>query len=347
MQNFTMRLSRLLCVVPGLLSLSLFDAQPWVKSAALPLSSHPAVVADSEPLVAEALLLPDSTGRTTFALVPVAIQGHRMTLIMDTGAGNAFILFSEVVADAGIHVTASKDNTQVASFPITIGPLTEPNAQAWMVDGRHMFKTPPGQAPVVGIMGADWIGTHYDLVFDGPARRVRVYQYASDTTAKVHPRGAWLPSGFTPADCAPMRQVLDTNNQMDANNNEVHVWLGVNGHPVPGAFDLGSRHVVINVPAATSADVTERSPHLRHIPDDSIDRYVSGPLHANEYEVQGVPLTLGTRRFAVPLRVQDRLSELDEMGRGAPYAIIGQDAVRDRVMLISFSTRRVCLKKPG
>ncbi|HXC26177.1 MAG TPA: hypothetical protein VNU46_09700, partial [Gemmatimonadaceae bacterium] len=67
----------------------------------------------------------------------------------------------------------------------------------------------PGIPPVIGLAGNHFLA-HYDFVFDGPARSVRIYApgtTAADTSHAHTLSSDWLPKGFTTTDCMPMVHV--------------------------------------------------------------------------------------------------------------------------------------------
>ena len=329
------------------------------------MKGRPQATSDSEPLIAEAVLRRKPNDRGNFYYLPATIQRHRVSLILDTGAEGNFLLDPKALASAGIQPSTDSDGSTL--IQIAIGASAESPVNIEMRDdfGGAAW-TPSGLPPTVGLIGAGWLAAHYDLMFDGPARRVRLYRRPpppSDTAAVPGPRQTWLPPGLTPADCMPMRRERDVNNPYDDNDQFVHLWLGVNGHLVPGIFDSGSDYVVVNVAAATQGGITKHTQHLRRLPDDSIDRYANGVLRAFEYEVPaGVTLTLGARSLtATPLRILSRLNPSKEQLQALfahtpvpstvprdsiPTAIIGKEVVRDQLLLISYSTQHVCLSAP-
>ena len=297
---------------------------------------------DPEPLVAEAVLRNDPTQPSYHLFyLPAKLWGHTVSFILDTGTGFHLLLFTPALSeltltpphldttarsqasDATITGTTLVDSLIVGTTVARTVPATVGHFAAY--DTTH---TPAGMPPLVGILGNMQL-PHYDLVFDGPAGRVALYQIAPTTRPWEPPqlgrtqrtRGTWLPAGFTPADCLPLRPPTPTDHS-------VYIPVVINGYAVESWLDSGSNGTVMNGAAAKLLGITQHTPHLQRIQDS--------PAH---YELHDVPVSLGTHRVVVPV-IQISASGKD------PYIQFGLDAFRNRRMLVSYSTGQFCLTSP-
>lgn len=118
----------------------------------------------SEQFVGEALIVDDRGGLTRHVYLPVTIHGRAATLVLDTGAPTGLLISRQWLRQQGDVGTDVLDSLVIGKTLV----LNVPIAGGFGVD------TIPGMAPMVGLAGNHFLA-RYDLVFDGPARRVRLY----------------------------------------------------------------------------------------------------------------------------------------------------------------------------
>ena len=313
---------------------------------AIPLDSEPAFP-DSERLVAEAIIAPIDRYGSQMVFLPVTIHAHPVTLILDSGTSGSLTLDSTGMALAGLSIPAMKDTTdslgrsfQVGHFPLQvldslgIGTVEIPSVESSWMDMYDVVPPPGVPAQIVGILGAPVL-RQFDLVFDGPARRVRLYQPAPEragTSADL--RGGWFPAGLTSADCVPLVPIpLRWETELDG------VELQANGHTVVGFFDSGSATTNMSVAAAKLLGITQHDAHVHLLPPDSSPHF-GDSFPGKVYRVTGLTLRLGTRSIH-----NDTALVMTSFAAAGTYPVfnLGLDAIRDRRFMISHSTHQVCL----
>jgi hypothetical protein len=109
----------------------------------------------------------------------------------------------------------------------------------------------------------------------------------------------------------------------------------LNGQSVSSWFNSGSNETTINVAAAKLLGITQNSPHLKSLLPDDISPL--GRLRRPSYEVNDVPVTIGSRHLIVPRILV--FGSFDAPSSEKPYIQFGSEAFSDRRMLISYSTR--------
>ena len=302
---------------------------------------------DSERLVAEAIIAPIDRYGSKYVFLPVTIHTHHVTLILDLGTnGDWLSLDSTGMALAGLALPTMKDTTDALGRRVKVGSIALQLLDSVGVGavevqgvqamwGPHYNVTPPSglPTPVVGLVGASFM-RQFDLLFDGPARRVRVYRPAREgkRTAK-HARGDWLPPGLTAADCVPMVSPPDQSPDF--------VWIAVqaNGHRVTGFFDSGSAATNMSVAAAKLLGITQHDANVHLLPPDSSPHFGDSE-RGKVYRVTGLALRLGNQ----PIHNDTALIMTSfQAAQGAPLFNLGLDAIRDQLFFVSYSTHRVCL----
>ena len=279
-----------------------------------------------ERLVAEAAIRPTTAGEEAVYL-PVTLQGHPATVLLDLGTNGALALSRSAVRDIGLPEVGT-----LAS--LSLGTAVERRIAFRAVIEEFPIDAPEGMSPVVGLLGSRVL-SHYDLVFDGPSHRVRLYAPSGPRWFSSAPSERWLPTGITAADCVHM--------EVEPGSRRAFISVRVNGHVLRGMFDSGSYGTNINVAAARLLGITGRTPGVHQLSADASPQFVmydSQPV----WEVPAATLTVGTRQLTVtPLFLYPHLPR--ETGPDDAELSLGLGAIRDRVLFVSYSTRQLCVGK--
>lgn len=284
-----------------------------------------ATTPEPERLVAEASILKHGK-MDEHVFLPITVHGHSVVTFLDLGA-DLNILDQDWFAS--LHPTTDTDELD----SLTLGTATEQHIDLMLSDFKHPV---PGLPPVVGLLGTRVL-SHYDLEFDGPAHQVRLYAGRplppqATPRASQNRQAAWLPPGITPADCTPRRGVSGAYQFVGFD-------LQVNGHPVSGYFDSGSKSTVMNLAAAHLLGITQHTPHVRLLPADSGNRMPFGKGGRQKtYIWQGVDITMGNQHLQ-----NQEVHIFSGVPIEQPMVGLGLDAFRDRILWVSYSTNQVCL----
>jgi hypothetical protein len=221
-----------------------------------------------------------------------------------------------------------------------------------------------------GLFGSDIDGiaardllSRYDLEFDSPAGRLRLYpqpQHSDTVEIEINPvalltrlfrRGpqppAWLPRGLTAKDCfaghvvsarpPDVAKALATQNgYVDWDEGrDLQIPLVVDGHSVNSTFDSGSDETFMNWAEADVLGLSATSPTVHPFPDD--------PYH--EYFIDSLNVTAGNRTLrSGPAVITDR--PFPPAVVKGPVLVLGFDRFRDRVLFLSYSTSMICIGGP-
>lgn len=279
--------------------------------------------------IAEAPLVDDSTMGAGFAraLLPVTIQGHTLPFALDLGTSinelseTATAQFHLVVTEA---VAPGDKGPHPQLDSLTIGTAVQRHVHVAQTNASDYAEF--GLAR--GLLGTPAL-SRYDLVFDGPARRVRLYAQPATHTAAT-PAPGWLPPGITRADCIPMRGDPDGAHR-------VFFDLQADGHSIRGMFDSGYGWTYTNLAGARLLGLTQSNPRVHPLASE----VYAGRFTAT-WDATDMMLTVGAQHFpAPPILVFDALPR---SGRpDDPVLVLGLDAIRDRILVVSYSTGEVCL----
>lgn len=291
--------------------------------------------------VAEATIQSVHLGRQLIdskVLLPVTLHGQVMTTILDLG-GEAGLFGVDVTngpMESGIPTAALRlgpDSHTRLLDSLTLGTVVEHDVPVFLGAGTtYMPDLPAGLPPLLGYLGT-YVLSHYDLVFDGPAHRVRLYTFAGSAAMR---RSAWLPPGIARADCTLMGELDSTK--------FVRPPIWAKGHPIDGVFDSGAGTTSMNLTAAHLLGITPTSPHVQIVSADSATYFFSGGNGGDTvYRVTGLTFTVGSRRLrSIPVTIYSSLPG----DHGQPKINLGLDAFRDRVLVVSYSTGHVCVGEP-
>ncbi|HXC26082.1 MAG TPA: hypothetical protein VNU46_09210, partial [Gemmatimonadaceae bacterium] len=173
-------------------------------------------------------------------LFPATVHGDTTTLILDLGTTGNLMSRAEGIR---LKILGAESAETVELDSMTVGSSVRHHISFDMTDGAF------GGAAI--LMGAPF-QAEYDLMFDGPAHRARLYAQpknvdAHESSAAKHQ--AWFPAGITPADCLPMGE--------DAQGfQRVFFPFQVNGHLVHSMFDSGSSSTNMNAYGARQVGLT-------------------------------------------------------------------------------------------
>jgi hypothetical protein len=316
------------------------------------------VTAPRDSLVAEATIHNVQMGRGDWEYIylPVTIHGHPGTAVLDLGANVGLAYLRSTAASVGLGAQVQQldsigtlmragqlsqeqllKKTRLASVldSMTIGTAVERDIM--LVPLELTIPVPTGMPPYVGIVG-NQVLRHYDLLFDGPAQRVQLYASGLQSPASPGAAPPWLPTGLTPADCLPMPPMRGGRAGF------ITLPLQVDGHAVQGYFDSGSRYTIMNMAAGRLLGLTQHAPNVQLIPDSLATMYPVGGGR-DKYLVTGLQVQVGSHPItALPVRIATRIPS--GIPDSTPQLMLGLDALRDRLLFVSYPTGQVCLSAP-
>ena len=290
----------------------------------------PASPSVPEPLVAEAPIWGPNNAFDGRAYLAVNVQGHPATLFIDLYSPVSDILVgADALAAAGIPLPVGG-----IWETVTIGHDVQHQVPIGVVSNLGNVPTPPNIAPVIGAVGGHFLATHYDVLYDFPHRVVRLYAPpAKSSTAKT----AWLPPGFTPADCGPMVEIPPAAGAFTG------VQITLDGHPAVGAIEMGPTYLKMNQAAFALLGVPRTSPRLVPITDDPS----AAPAGATQY-VTGVQVALpGGQQYELgQIQLWPQVSAGDLLPNHPPVLLMNLSTLRTIPLYTAQSSRQVCLLPP-
>lgn len=296
-----------------------------------PVPHRPVAPAPPERLVAEAPIWGRDSGYNGYAFLPVTIQGRAGTVVIDLQNEGDLLLSTAALARVGVTL-AETTTTQLAV--LTIGsdaqhqvPLTLITKPTWHVPGPEQLP------PVVGLVGVHFLVTHYDLLYDFPHRIVRLYARPAHPGAA---REAWLPPGFTPADCGRLIPIPSGAQTFTG------VAMQLDGHPVTGVLEMGPYLPKINAVAWLTLGLPVQSPRLQFAPPGESD---GG--HVRLAEVQGVRMTIGAYPLGRwPVEVLQELNVQPLLPPKTPIMLLNLENLRHVRLFNAVSSGQVCVAQP-
>ncbi len=270
----------------------------------------------------------------TYLLMPVSLGGLNTTFIVDTAAGGT--VSSPTTRDA-LGFT-EKDGTlvdvvgaggevkyQALEVPdFNIGGYSRSNFGALVID-LSRFKKRPGQ-PYAGIIGNNFL-SDFDVEVNLPASRFRLYPHDKDGRAS------------SPA----LDERLSVPNEA-ADKGFIVLKVLIEGKPVTAILDTGAPTSVLNWNAANQAGVTMQTKDLRRREKGT------GGLCAqvtDTYLYRFKRVKAGRTSFKVgEVRIAD-LPIFKTLGLGdKPAMLFGLDMLKDHVLFVSYSTKKLYFYKP-
>lgn len=289
----------------------------------------PRAVSDSSSatLIAEGTLQYLSNGNQN-AYFLVTWQGHPATLLLGFGIDGALILTPDAVAT--LPNPGELDS-------LVFGSVVDRHLPVNLGSG---FRDLPGLPPVVGMLG-NTVLTRYDIVIDGPARRVRLYARtqapSADAPRTPPPAHAPVPAlAGAGAACTPIVPMPEDNGGF---------VVQIDHHPITAILETRSTYTKMNVVAGTAVGLTQHSPHIRPVPGDIWEKQ-DAYGHPIKWQAHDLPMTLGTQPFtATPILIFPGL-DVDRYATPVPPVILlNLNNVRQRRLVISNSTQQVCLNQ--
>jgi len=286
-----------------------------------------------EPLVAEAPMWRDENAFMRYPFLPVTIRGKAAMLQIDLENEGSLTLSTAGLTQLG--VTLADTTTRLDS--LGIGPVVERNVSVQLIPDA--MPGPPDRPPVVGIAGVELIN-HYDVLYDFPKRRVRLYQGPKQTTTAG---AAWLPPEIKLTDCGrriPLPPGAGTFTGVE---------MQLDGHPVAGVLEIAPYQDKMNQAAVTAMGLTDSSSRIQPIPDGTLPPGYSHNGYVITKQVPDVHMTVGSHMFFTgPVQIFPVL-DVEERGVVKPHTpvmLMSLSTIRDVVLFNSVSGGQVCLSKP-
>jgi hypothetical protein len=283
-----------------------------------------------ERVVASAPIWGANNGRNGYAFLPVHIQGHAATIVINLNCTKCDLSLS-TAALAKVGVTLA--NPAATTFDsLTIGtdvqrhiPLQVIPKPSWSVPGPDSMPT------VVGIVGVHFLTTRYDLLYDFPGRRVQLY--ALPAKHPVAPTHAWLPPGFTAADCGRMVTVPPGAATFTG------VEMQLDGHPVTGVLEMGPYIPKMNALAFKTLGLPTPSPRVTPGAPGATD---GG--HVVVANVADVAMTVGKHMFGTwKTEVLQELDVQELLAPNTPVMLMNLTMLRKVRLFNAVSSGQVCI----
>lgn len=294
-----------------------------------------------ERLVAEAPIWGSNDGTDGDAFLPITIQGHAATLLLNLNCTKCDLDLSTVaLAHVGVTLT---DTTIPTLEALTIGKDIQHNVPITLtVDPTWHIPGPAQLPPVVGAVGVHFLTTHYDVLYDFPKRRVRLYAFPS---SPISPQAAWLPAGITPADCG--RMIAIPPGAATFTGMEVRL----DGHPVTGVLEMmpywdahnGGHDEKMNPAALHAMQLMDQSSRVQAL---SNDQYPPG--YPVTEQVVNVHVAVGRHIFWTgPIKIWPSGLQVEQvLPEGTPVVLLNLTTIKHAVLFNAVSSRRVCLATP-
>ena len=283
----------------------------------------------AEQVVAEAPIWGPNNGSNGFAYLPVTVHGHQGTLVIDlTCTACDLKLGADALQTAGIPVPNA-----TTWDALTIGPVVQHHVPITVFPSLGNVPAPPNVAPIIGSVGVHFLTTHYDILYDFPHRIVRLY---APPEKPVSPKTAWLPPGFTSADCGKMVHIPPGAGTFTG------VKMKINGHAVTGALEMGPYYPKMNARALQALGSSTNLPKV-HLTDPT-------PIYGNHMliaNVDSVEMTVGTRMFgAWNTQVLQEIDVQTLLPPNTPIMLMNLTMLRDVAVFNAKSSGQVCFAKP-
>lgn len=271
--------------------------------------------------------------RKGYVFLPVKLHGHATMLMIDLNCMACDVQLSTAALTRVGTTPPATDATTLDT--LTIGtdvqrhvPISVISQPDWTIHG------PENTVPVIGTVGVHFLTTHYDMLYDFPGRRVRLY--ALPAKAPVASKNAWLPEGFKPTDCGPMVDVSPGAATFTG------VKMRINDHPVTGVLEMGPYYPKMNERALQALGAPANVP--------SIHLTVPTPIYGDHVliaRVDKVEMTIRTHIFGA--WNSEVLRELDVqqlLPPNTPIMLIDLSMLRNVMLFNAVSSRQVCVAAP-
>ncbi|HEV8217844.1 MAG TPA: hypothetical protein VGP95_18460 [Gemmatimonadaceae bacterium] len=220
-------------------------------------------------------------------------------------------------------------------------------------------------APFGGLVGRDLL-SQFDLEFDMPAHTIRLYPRRA-----LDPRSS-APPGMRPSDCTTATVIphagvdttaLDSADKAELQSKsgkrfwdeqELRLPLVVNGQRFEGMFDSGSGLTIMNWTAARALGLKPTSAGVRPITSGRLtafsyrfDRTPAAPDTGTNHSATGLAFRIGNQALAADSVIisDPTFADFPDV-KTRPLILVGLRHFRNYVLLISYSTHSVCMRKP-
>ena len=295
--------------------------------------SGAAISGATEPnqLVAEAPIWGPNNGAKGYAFLPVTIHGHAATIGINLNCTECDLsLSTAALGQVGVTLAST---TATTLDTLIVGTDTQRNVPLKFIQGSWSVSGPPQLPPVVGIVGVHFLTIHYDILYDYPGRRVRLYAISPKP---VDPSHAWLPPAFKPTDCGKMVDIPPGAATFTG------VEMQVDGHPVIGALEMGPYFPKMNETAFKALGLPAQSPRVQPGQPGESD---GG--HVLKERVLDVKMTVGKNMFGTwKAEVLQELDVQEMLPPNTPVMLLNLSMLRNVVLFNSTSSKQVCVAKP-
>jgi hypothetical protein len=293
---------------------------------------------DTTQLVTEGPIWGANDGWKGYAFLPVRIQGRAATVVIDLNCTKCDLsLSTAALAKVGITLPSPTDTILDS---LTIGtdvqrhiPLQVITKSSWSVPG------PDTLPPVVGIVGVHFISTRYDLLYDYPSRHVKLYAWPAQHVSQDK---AWLPPGFTSADCGRMVNVPPGAATFTG------FEMQLDHHPVTGVIEMAAygdethRDEKMNQAAFDALELSATSSRLQPLPQAFT--WHDKPVNTQVTDVQ---LAVGRQvLWTGPVKLFPILDVQEMLPTGTPVMLLNLTTIKPLILFNSVSSKRVCFRRP-
>lgn len=247
-------------------------------------------------------VLPD----TEFPVVKVRLNGHAAAMLVDTGAGRS-VITPEAAKEFGLSETGQSLTMHAVGSDIATPIVRVSSLQLGRLKALEatflLAKIPVGSVaglPVAGLFGADFL-SGYDVLFDLPHHRMALIS-----------GNACIPDNVPPAD----RMAFPADPAA-----RIFLQIRLENRPLMAVLDSGSNRTTIPVSlAGVQGASLEKDDNVGARGPDG--QYLDAWLHRFRTVQIGASIDRDIELAIAPMRV--------------PYALLGADFLRRRIMLISY-----------
>jgi hypothetical protein len=182
-------------------------------------------------LVADVPIMKTRSGLVSYPFLPVTIQGHRATLIINPHWDGEMELSPAALSTIGVPLAATAtvfDSITIGTDVqrrVPVGLIRNPN---WAIHASD--SAADRAAPVIGVVGVRFLRSRYDVLYDLAGQRVQLYAFPATPVA---PADVWIPAEVPASACGkllPVPPVASTFTGME---------VLMDGHPVTGVLEIG------------------------------------------------------------------------------------------------------------
>lgn len=306
--------------------------------------THPPVTAPGRTIVADLpLVYPNDSGYASIA-VTVGTRDSLLVLV-DLGATRSFLwpatrdrLGTSVQSAGSVTVTGwsgDAESERAIIDSVRVGKLVRRELPVLIMDlPARARRSKAAFAHLDGMLGRD-VFEGYDVEFDFPAHRFRIYEAVTPASSPGAPP-TW--SGVRGLRC--VRNLAGETGMM---REMIVIPIQVNDHEVPAEFDTGAPRTVLALETAARIGITPASAGV--VMTDSGGTAGIGNALIRKYRTDKVRVMVAHEALhAGPVVFADvhmsRSSSLsDEL---QPAAVLGLNSIADRRVFVASSTNEVC-----